>query len=135
MYLDCRVEIPNEPGKISRFKKGKTVYIRYVVSRTYHPDKKYNVPDHKTIGKLDPENPAQMIPNENFLKYFGDVELPEIRNNSERSSCIRIGAFLPILSSPKSLILWTFSLNSYLKNRAKSDEQSLYLVLNSQKWV
>ena len=42
---------------------------------------------------------------------------------------------LPILSSPKSLILWTFSLNSYLKNRAKSDEQSLYLVLNSQKWV
>lgn len=96
MYLDCKVEIPNEPGKISRFKKGKTVYIRYVVSRTYHPDKKYNVPDHKTIGKLDPENPAQMIPNENFLKYFGDVELPEIRNNSERSSCIRIGAFLVI---------------------------------------
>ena len=43
--------------------------------------------------------------------------------------------FLPILSSPKSLILWTCSLNSYLKNRAKSDEQSLYLVLNSQKWV
>ena len=68
VYLDCKVEIPNEPGKITRFKKGKTVYIRYVVSRTYHPDKKYNVPDHKTIGKLDPENPAQMIPNENKEK-------------------------------------------------------------------
>ena len=37
-----------------------------------------------------------MIQNENFLKYFGDVELPERRNHSERSSCIRIGAFLVI---------------------------------------
>ena len=37
-----------------------------------------------------------MIQNENFLKYFGDVELPERRNQSERSSCIRICAFLVI---------------------------------------
>ena len=96
MYLDCKVKIPDEPGKISRFKKGKSVYIRYVVSRTYYPDKKYNVPNHKTIGKLDQEDPTFMIPNENFLKYFGDVELPERRNHSERSSCIRIGAFLVI---------------------------------------
>ena len=47
-------------------------------------------------GKVDQEDPTLMIPNENFLKYFGDVELPERRNHSERSSCIRIGAFLVI---------------------------------------
>lgn len=37
-----------------------------------------------------------MIPNENFLKYFGDVELPELRREDKRSSCLRIGAFLVI---------------------------------------
>ena len=52
VYLDCQVEIPNEPGKITRFKKGKSIYIRYAVGRIYNPEKKYNVPDHKTIGKL-----------------------------------------------------------------------------------
>ena len=65
MYLDCTVKIPSEPGKISRFKKGNVIYVRYTVGRTYNPEKKYNVPDHKTIGKLvSPDSPL-MIPNEN----------------------------------------------------------------------
>lgn len=34
-----------------------------------------------------------MIPNENFLKYFGDVELPETRRNEHRNSCLRVGFF------------------------------------------
>ena len=37
MYLDFTVPIPDLPGKIGRFKKGNTVYIRYVVDRKYHP--------------------------------------------------------------------------------------------------
>ena len=78
MYLDCKVEIPNEPGKITRFRKGNTTYIRYVAGRVYNPEKRYNVPDHKTIGKLVSEDPLLMIPNENFLRYFGDAELSEI---------------------------------------------------------
>lgn len=89
MYLDCQVEIPNEP--VTRFKKGKATYIRYAAGRIYNAEKKYNVPDHKTIGKLVSEDSMMMIPNENFLKYFGDVELPEIRNRADRSSCLRIG--------------------------------------------
>ena len=96
VYLDCKVEIPNEPGKITRFKKGKTIYIRYVAGRVYNPEKKYNLPDHKTIGKLVSEDSTMMIPNENFLKYFGDVELPETRSGEDRSSCLRIGTFLVI---------------------------------------
>lgn len=79
MYLDCQVEIPNEPGKITRFRKGKATYIRYAAGRTYNAEKKYNVPDHKTIGKLVSEESRMMIPNENFLRYFGDVCLPEIK--------------------------------------------------------
>ena len=93
MYLDCTVKIPSEPGKISRFKKGNVIYIRYTVGRTYHPEKKYNVPNHKTIGKLPSPDSTVMIPNENYLKYFGDTELPEAVPDSSRSSCIKVGAF------------------------------------------
>lgn len=96
MYLDCTVEIPSVPGKISCFRKGSSVYVRYQTGRVYHPDKKYNVPDFKTIGKREDIDPSRMKPNENFLKYFGDVELPELRKDESRSSCLRIGAFLVI---------------------------------------
>ena len=96
MYLDCVVSIPDVPGKINQIKKGKTIYVRYVVGRTYHPDKKYNIPDQRIIGKRSEEEASLMIPNENFLKYFGDIELPEIRKNKCRSSCLRVGAFIVI---------------------------------------
>ena len=96
MYLDFAVPIPDLPGKIGRFKKGKTVYIRYVVGRKYHADRKYNIPNHKIIGKEVADDPSLMIPNENFLKYFGDTDLPELKRDESRSSCLRIGAFLVI---------------------------------------
>ena len=83
MYLDCIVDIPDSPGKISKITKGQTVYVRYVVERTYNAEKKYTSPNHRVIGKLVNDN--KMIPNENFLKYFGEVELPELRRNSKRS--------------------------------------------------
>ena len=38
MYMDCEIEIPDVPGKINQVKKGNTIYIRYVVGRTYHAD-------------------------------------------------------------------------------------------------
>ena len=50
MYLDFEVKIPEVPGKIGRFTKGGTTYVRYVTGRTYHPEKKYNIPNHKTIN-------------------------------------------------------------------------------------
>ena len=96
MYMDCEIEIPDVPGKINHVKKGNTTYIRYVVGRTYHADKKYNIPDQRIIGKRSDKNPDRMIPNENFLKYFGDVELPDKKRNANRSSCLRIGTFLVI---------------------------------------
>ena len=55
---------------------------------------KYNIPDQRIIGKRSDRNPDMMIPNENFLKYFGDVELPDKKRNANRSSCLRIGTFL-----------------------------------------
>ena len=37
-----------------------------------------------------------MHPNQNFVKYFPDVELPEFRKRSKRSGCIRIGSYVVI---------------------------------------
>lgn len=96
MYLNYEVEIPDVPGKINQVKKGKAIYVRYVVGRTYHPEKKYNVPDQRIIGKRSESNPEKMVPNENYMKYFGDLGQPEERAGTCRSSCIRIGTFLVI---------------------------------------
>ena len=35
-------------------------------------------------------------PNENYLKYFPDEDVPEVKDRSARSSCLRIGAWLVI---------------------------------------
>ena len=51
MYLNFEVDIPKIPGKINYVKKGGTVYVRYVLERVYHPEKKYNVPEQRIIGK------------------------------------------------------------------------------------
>ena len=90
------MRIPDVPGKINQVKKGKAIYVRYVVGRTYHPEKKYNVPDQRIIGKRSENDPEKMVPNENYVKYFGGLEQPEERSETCRSSCVRIGAFLVI---------------------------------------
>ena len=71
MYLNFEVDIPKIPGKINYVKKGGTVYVRYVLERVYHPEKKYNVPEQRIIGKRSEKNPDRMLPNETFVKYFG----------------------------------------------------------------
>ena len=37
-----------------------------------------------------------MLPNENYLKYSADEDLPEINERTKRSSCLRIGTWLVI---------------------------------------
>ena len=124
MYLDFEVPIPDMPGKIGRFKKGNTVYIRYVVGREYHADRKYNIPNHKIIGKAVADDPSRMIPNENFLKYFGDTDLPELKRDSSRSSCLRIGTFLVIRK-----IMEEYSLPQMLTKYLGSKDCGLFLDL------
>ena len=34
-----------------------------------------------------------MKPNQNFLKYFPNAELPESKNRTSRSNCFRVGAY------------------------------------------
>ena len=96
MYLNCRVKIPAEPGKITVKTINSTPYIYYEYGRVYKKEKKYNTPKRTCIGKRDPEQPAFMYPNEKFLKYFPRELLPLEKEGRYRSGCLHIGAFLVI---------------------------------------
>lgn len=92
MYYKSRVEIPKVPGKIT-IRKG--IYVMYETGRTYNSEKKYNIPNRVTIGKICEEE-GKMYPNEKFNTYFPDAKMPELDSRPDRSSCLRIGAFLVI---------------------------------------
>lgn len=96
MYLDFLVKIPEAKGKLVRVPKKNAVYIDYEYDRTYDPDKGYTVPKRSTIGKQSKDDPALMQPNQNFLKFFPDAELPEEKDRTLRSSCLRVGAYAVI---------------------------------------
>lgn len=92
-YLDFLVKIPFVQGKITRRKKKDAVYVEYEYDRIYDPVRQYTFPKRVTIGKLSETDPELMQPNQNFLKYFPDAELPETKNRTSRSSCLRVGAY------------------------------------------
>ena len=96
MYLDFLVKIPDVIGKMTRRKKGESIYIEYAYNRVYHPKKQYTTVSRATIGKLSKADNTMMQPNQNFLKYFPDAELPEEKDRTLRSSCLRIGAYIVI---------------------------------------
>ena len=94
IYFDFLVSVPDIPGKIVRKRIKQTIYIDYEYDRVYDAARKFNIPKRTTIGKLISEHPPLMYPNQNYLRYFPDVELPQQKVGFERSSCLRIGAFL-----------------------------------------
>lgn len=96
MYFDFLVKIPEDTGKISLNKRAGTTYVEYTYGRRYISEKRYNVPQRTTIGKMSQNDQTMMYPNPNFLKYFPEVELPEEKDRSKRSSCLKIGAYIVI---------------------------------------
>ena len=94
MYFDFLVGIPVGTGRITENRRGDITYIEYTYDRSYDPEKKYNVPKRTTIGKQSKANPAMMQPNQNFLKFFPDIELPDDKASTARSCCLRAGAFI-----------------------------------------
>lgn len=96
MYLGFRVEVPTPEGGISRKTIKGTTYVYYEYGRKYYPDKGYTVPQCTSIGKQCTDDPRMMIPNENYLKFFPDAELPEELPVSGRSGCLKIGTYLVI---------------------------------------
>ena len=96
MYLNCRIQIPNEGGKITVKTINGTPYVYYEHGRVYLKDKKYNTPKRTCIGKRDPGHPSFMYPNEKFLKFFPRELLPVERGMAQRSGCLHVGAWIVI---------------------------------------
>lgn len=94
MFLKYKVDIPVVPGKLVRKNRGGHTYIEYEYDRIYDPEKQYTYPKRASIGRVDPEDPTRMTPNENFLKYFPDAEIPEEIDRSERSPYLNIGTYV-----------------------------------------
>ena len=88
MYLDYLVDIPEVKGKITFRSKGNARYVYYEYDRIYDSDKKYTTVRRVTIGKVSADDESKMRPNENFKKYFPEVEVPE-ESDTVRSSCLR----------------------------------------------
>ena len=107
MYLDYLVDIPEVKGKITYRSKGDAQYVYYECGRTYDPEKQYTTVKRVTIGKVSGDDQSKMRPNENFRKYFPDVEAPEERENSGRSSCLKAGTYMIIRQMVKELGLDT----------------------------
>lgn len=124
MYLDFLVKVPTVKGKIIRRKKSNVVYIEYEYDRVYDPSRKYTFPKRVTIGKLSDTDPEFMKPNQNFLKYFPDAELPESKNRTSRSSCLRVGAYFVLRK-----IIEECSLNDILGKYFGSRDIGLFLDL------
>lgn len=124
MYLDFLVSIPDEKGKITIKPKGDAVYVNYELGREYNKDKKYNVPKRVTIGKLAKGNEGMMIPNDKFLTYFPETELPDGKFNADRSSCLRIGAHIIIQK-----ILDEYKIDEYLSPYFGDKDLGLFLDL------
>ena len=93
MYYKTLVKIPDIQGKITI---RKNIYVMYEIGRKYNSEKKYNVPDRVTIGKICKDEEGKMYPNEKFVTYFPDEEMPEFDVHPDRSSCLRIGAYIVI---------------------------------------
>lgn len=96
MYLDTVVSVPDAQGKITYRDKKSGTYVEYECERIYIPEKKYTTVSRKSIGKLVDAEQLLMVPNENFLKFFPDVELPEEKDRSSRSCGLKIGAWIVI---------------------------------------
>ena len=93
-YYDTLVEYQKDNHKVTvkEADSGKT-YVRLEIDRKYNPEKKYNVPVRVTIGVLDENDNTKMHPNENFKIYFPDVKIEKEDEESNRSQCLRVGAY------------------------------------------
>ncbi|MFI3173548.1 MAG: transposase [Eubacteriales bacterium] len=123
MYFDFTVEIPESKGKITRKKIKDVTYINYEYDRIYKPEKQYTIPKRTTIGRRCEEDIEKMYPNANYLKYFPDKELPDKKDRSKRSCCLRIGSYLMIQK-----IIKDYELDTMLK-RILGKNEDLFLDL------
>lgn len=124
MYYDFEVPLPDAPGKLAYEKHGDTTYVKYEYDRIYDPEKKFTYPKRATIGKRSKEKSDMFLPNQNYLTYFPNAELPISDYRSTRSSCLRAGAFIVMRK-----IIKDYKLEEILGMYFKDRELGLFLDL------
>ena len=95
MYFNFLVPVPVN-SKIVRQTKNGVTYVDYEYERIYIRESGYTKPRRSTIGKQSPDDPSMMWPNQNYLKYFPNTDLPETLGRDLRPSCLRIGGYIII---------------------------------------
>lgn len=123
MYFKFLVQVP-VGSKIVRQTKNGVTYIDFEYDRTYDSAAKYTRPKRSTIGKQSPNDPSLMYPNQNFLKYFPEVELPIALERDRRSSCLKTGSFIVIRK-----IMEQTGIPEILGNHFKEPDRGLVLDL------
>ncbi len=69
-------------------------------------------------------DPTMMQPNQNFVKFFPEVALPDLKHMVTRSSCLRIGSFIAIRK-----IMDGYGLSDILEQYFERNEVGLFLDL------
>ena len=90
-------------GKLILQLRGNAKYVYYEYDRVYDPKRKYPIVKRSTIGKLSDEDTDKMRPNENFRKFFPEVEAPGERGDADRSSALKAGTYMVINQAVKGL--------------------------------
>ena len=96
MYRETPVQIPDSP-LITTHKQKSGVYVNYEIDRVYDPEKQFNVPVRRGIGKVCADDPTKMFPNERYFTFFKDTSsAEEDLPAATRSCCIKLGAHIII---------------------------------------
>lgn len=132
MYLNTTVKIPAQKGKIITRKKGSTTYILYQYGSDYKPDRRYAIPLRAIVGKVSPEDPESMYPNEKFQLYFPDAEIPDELPFAYRSCCLKIGSCIVIQK-----VMDEYGLRAMLRKRFGKDtglilDLASYLIVDEE---
>ncbi len=132
MYLNTTVKIPDQKGKIITKRKGGATYILYQYGSDYKQDKKYAVPLRAIVGKVSPEDPESMYPNEKFQIYFPDAQIPEELPFAYRSCCLRIGACVVIRKVMEEYDLRPMLAKRFGKEAGLISDLAAYLIVEEE---
>jgi len=96
MFLDFKVNIPQEKGKITKKVIRQKTYVYYIKNRVYNPEKKHTQVNAIVIGKVCEDEKDKMFPNETYFTIYLDSEIPDEKADQSRSSCLKVGSYIVI---------------------------------------
>lgn len=88
------VKIPSKDIVFSRRKN--CTYVYYTTKKIFNKEKGYSENERACIGIVSDKKETMMIPNENYVTYFGDFGISLEENDSQFSRVLSFGARLVV---------------------------------------